>query len=118
MKLGDREFPVSRLALASASPFFRAAFSGSMLESGGTVTLDPSLSPSCVEALLRFAHGSLEVRIAEPDLEEFVTAADQLSFTDVLPLVTPLLASSLSADNCTTRLVLCLTRIGATPPTY
>ena len=50
--LNVRTFPVSRILLAAASPFFRSAFTGGMREGEGTVQLDPSLQPEGVEALL------------------------------------------------------------------
>jgi hypothetical protein len=50
--LNGRTFPVSRILLAAASPFFRSAFTGGMREGEGTVQLDPSLQPEGVEALL------------------------------------------------------------------
>ena len=46
VQLGSRTWKVSRITLAAASSFFRAAFTGGMREgTQGTVSLDPSLDP-------------------------------------------------------------------------
>ena len=55
--LRDRTFPVSRMSVCAASPFFRATFAGGMREGAEhRVTLDPSLSAESVELLLAYAH--------------------------------------------------------------
>ena len=48
--LNGRTFPVSRILLAAASPFFRSAFTGGMREGEGTVQLDP---PRCSQRAWR-----------------------------------------------------------------
>lgn len=103
--LGDRIFPVSRITLAGASEFFRAAFTGGMRESSQSrVTLDDSMSAQSVEALLLHAHapgGSFSV-----DLEAFIVTADQLGFTAVLPAIARLVADTTTFSNLGSRLAL------------
>ena len=99
------DYPVSRMALSAASPFFKAAFAGGFSEaSGASVTIDPSLSRDCVEALLRYAHhfsGSVDVH-----LSAFVVAADQLGFASILQHASTRLALTMSEGNFFARLIL------------
>ena len=107
--LGERAFPMSRMMLAAASPFFAGALASSFREGADkTIHLDPSLSMRCVEALIRFAHGgaSESIRVPTAELESLVVAADQLGFTTVLPLAAERLRSTLTPANCLERLVL------------
>ena len=85
--IGDRTFPISRMMLAAASPFFAGALASTFREGANkTITLDPTLAKSSVEALIRFAHGgaSEALRVPADQLENLVVAADQLGFTNVL----------------------------------
>lgn len=90
-----------------ASDFFRAAFTGSMRESTtGTITLE-GLHPSCVQALIGYAHnGHSGLLVLEEHLEAMLIAADQLGFAELLPLIGEKLCGGVTAENCVDRLVL------------
>lgn len=104
--LGDRQFPVCRMLLSAASPFFKSAFLGGFRESVQcSVTLDPSLPPDCVEALLRHAHAPVGGGVTL-DPESFLGAADQLGFSHLLPAASCALMETLSPGNVLARLVL------------
>ena len=104
--LGDRQFPVCRMLLAAASPFFKSAFLGGFRESiQCSVTLDPTLPPDCVEALLRHAHAPVGGAVAL-DPESFLGTADQLGFSHLLPAASCALIETLSPGNVFARLVL------------
>ena len=102
--LRDRTFPVSRMSVCAASPFFRATFAGGMREGAEhRVTLDPSLSAESVELLLAYAHapgGTVETT----ELDGFVQAADQLGFESLLPVASEQLIASTSSDNVVSRM--------------
>ena len=106
--LGSQTFLVSRMVLAAASSFFKAAFVSSMREgSDRTVRIDESLSPDAVKALLRAAHspgGTINLAVA--NLEDLVVAADMLGFEAVQAAALQLLADSLEPSNVLDRLVL------------
>lgn len=103
----NQRFPVSRLMLAATSDFFRAAFLGSMREGAtGEVTLDDDLDPTCVKALLDYAHGAETISVSVAVLEALLMAADQLGFSELLPLVGNELCTTITASNCLNRLVL------------
>ena len=107
LTLQGRTYAVSRMMLASASPFFKSAFTSTMRESSGTVALDPSLEPSCVEALLQLAHNPAQtIPVREVDLESLMSAADQLQINDMIPKIAKQLASTVSVSNCLVRLSL------------
>ena len=104
--LGDRQFPVCRMLLSAASPFFKSAFLGGFRESVQcSVTLDPTLPPDCVEALLRHAHAPVGGGVTL-DPESFLGAADQLGFSHLLPAASCALIDTLSPGNVLARLVL------------
>lgn len=105
--LGERCFPVSRYALAVVSPFFKAAFTSTMREGiTKSVVLDSSLEPTCVEALLSFAHSLKErIYIPEEHLESFASTSDQLGFHMMMPLVEKPLVNTLTTQNCLRRLM-------------
>ena len=106
VKLKGLTFPVSRMILASCSPFFRAAFTGAMRESCGTVDLDPSLDVACVETLLKLAHDPQDVhRVPLERLELLFATADQLQFEDILVTIAERLADTTCVSNCLERLV-------------
>lgn len=107
VKLKGLTFPVSRMILASCSPFFRAAFTGAMRESCGTVDLDPSLDVACVETLLKLAHDPQDVqRVPLERLELLFATADQLQFEDILVTIAKRLAGTTCVSNCLERLAL------------
>ena len=80
VKIGDQSFEVCRFACASASEFFRGAFTSSMREGvDQAVVLSGDTSPIEVEALLRFAHtGGTELWVTDDRLDETYMAADQV----------------------------------------
>ena len=105
VKLGQRTYPVSRMVLASASPFFKAAFSGTMREGvQQAVTLDATLSATAVEALLRFAHAPGPIAVPEDEVEDLIAAADLLNIVDAVPLIASQLVTSVTRENCLVRL--------------
>ena len=105
--LGDRQFPVCRMLLSAASPFFKSAFLGGFRESVQcSVTLDPTLPPDCVEALLRHAHAPVGGGGVTLDPESFLGTADQLGFSHLLPAASCALMETLSPGNVLARLVL------------
>jgi hypothetical protein len=107
---GGATFAVSRMNLAAASRFFRVAFTGGMRETScASVDLDLSIPEACVQALLHFAHSG-ELRVPDGMEEELVSAADQLEFLSVLPILTPRLVETVSAENCLNRLTLATRR--------
>lgn len=107
LTLQGRTYAVSRMMLASASPFFKSAFTSTMRESSGTVALDPSLGPSCVEALLQLAHNPAQtISVPEVDLESLMATADQLQLNDMIPKIAKQLSSTVSVSNCLVRLSL------------
>ena len=105
VKLGQQTYNVSRMVLASASPFFKAAFSGTMREGvQQAVTLDSSLSATAVEALLKFAHAPGPITVPEDQVEDLLAAADLLNIVDAVPLIASQLGTSVTRENCLVRL--------------
>ena len=105
VKLGQQTYKVSRMVLASASPFFKAAFSGTMREGvQQAVTLDSSLSATAVEALLKFAHAPGPITVPEDEVEDLLAAADMLNVVDAVPLIASQLGTSVTRENCLVRL--------------
>ena len=105
VKLGQQTYKVSRMVLASASPFFKAAFSGTMREGvQQAVALDASLSATAVEALLKFAHAPGPITVPEDEVEDLLAAADILSIADAVPLIASQLGTSVTRENCLVRL--------------
>ena len=105
VKLGQQTYKVSRMVLASVSPFFKAAFSGTMREGvQQAVTLDASLSATAVEALLKFAHAPGPITVPEDEVEDLLAAADILSIADAVPLIASQLGTSVTRENCLVRL--------------
>ena len=105
VKLGQQTYNVSRMVLASASPFFKAAFSGTMREGvQQAVTLDASLSATAVEALLKFAHAPGPITLPEDEVEDLIAAADMLNIVDAVPLIASQLTTSVTRENCLVRL--------------
>ena len=104
--LGDRQFPVCRMLLSAASPFFKSAFMGGFRESAQcSVTLDPTLPADCVDALLKHAHVPVGSGITL-NPESFLSTADQLGFSDLIPAASRALIDTLSPGNLLARLVL------------
>ena len=104
VKLGQQNYPVSRMVLASASPFFKAAFSGTMREGvQQAVALDASLSATAVEALLKFV-ALLPITVPEDEVEDLIAAADMLNIVDAVPLIASQLVTSVTRENCLVRL--------------
>ena len=102
--LRDRIFPVSRMSLCAASPFFRAVFAGGMREGAEQrVELDPTLSAQSVELLLEFAHAPGRA-VETTELEEFVQAADQLGFASLLPICSDALVAATTSENAVSRM--------------
>ena len=79
--MDGHDFPVSRFALASASEFFRGAFTSTMREGvDHAVALSGDLAPTSVEALLHFAHSSgTELWVNDEQLDETWSTADQVT---------------------------------------
>ena len=103
-------YSVSRMNLAAASKFFRVAFVGGMRESTcASVTVDPSMPAACLEALLHYAHSGT-LKVPNGLEEELMSAADQLEFLSVLPILMPRLTATVSAENCLNRLTLATRR--------
>ena len=93
------------MVLASASPFFKAAFSGTMREGvQQAVALDASLSATAVEALLKFAHAPGPITVPEDEVEDLLAAADILSIADAVPLIASQLGTSVTRESCLVRL--------------
>lgn len=106
--LRDRVFPVSRMSLCAASPFFRAVFAGGTTSSSREgaeqrVELDPTLSAQSVELLLEFAHAPGRA-VETTELEEFVQAADQLGFASLLPICSDALVAATTSENAVSRM--------------
>jgi hypothetical protein len=105
VKLGQHTYKVSRMVLASASPFFKAAFSGTMREGvQQAVALDSSLTATAVEALLKFAHAPGPITVPEDEVEDLIAAADMLNIVDAVPLIASQLVTSVTCENCLVRL--------------
>lgn len=99
-------YAVSRMNCAAASGFFRVAFTGGMREGlSASINLDPNIPSSCVQSLLRYAHSG-DLVVPDGDEEELVSAADQLEFLSVLPILTPQLIATVTTENCLHRLTL------------
>ncbi|KAJ8283105.1 hypothetical protein COCON_G00056240 [Conger conger] len=94
---GSETFPVHRVIMASASEYFRTAFTGGMLAQG--VVRLAGVSGRGLRSVVDFVYtGGL--RLDMDSLRDTLEAANQLQVQPVLQLCNQLLSSELTVDNC------------------
>ncbi|XP_018427843.1 PREDICTED: kelch-like protein 7, partial [Nanorana parkeri] len=92
-------FPCHRVVLASVSPYFRAMFTSSMLESehGEVCLLD--VSSSVIQSILHFIYSG-EAALSLDSVEDLFTASGRLQITAMQEVCGSFLINKLTNDNC------------------
>ncbi|XP_073478620.1 kelch-like protein 24 [Aquarana catesbeiana] len=95
----SRRFPCHRVVLASVSPYFRAMFTSSMLESehGEVCLLD--VPSSVIQSILHFIYSG-EAALGLGSVEELFTVSGRLQITAMQDLCSRFLINQLTNDNC------------------
>ncbi|KAM5171810.1 kelch-like protein 40 [Mantella aurantiaca] len=95
----SRRFPCHRVVLASVSPYFRAMFTSSMLESEhGEVHLR-DVPSSVIQSILHFIYSG-EVALSLDNVEELFTVSSRLQITAIQDQCSRFLIRKMTNDNC------------------
>ena len=93
------EIAVHKVVMAATSPYFRAMFTGKLMESTRARVVFRDIDPFALEALVRFAYtGALE--IVEENVQSLMCAATLLQITSARDACCDFLCDQLEPSNC------------------
>lgn len=97
--VGEDKFVAHKIVLASASPYFRAMFTGGMREEEMSIIPLHGIHPCTLSALIEFAYTS-EIRVSEQNVCFLLPAATMFQMNHVVEACSVFLEHQLDASNC------------------
>ena len=102
----DETFPVHKVVLAAASPYFQAMFTGGFRENGMTVVTMEQISSKGLGYVLGAIYNS-QITLTERTVEDILAAASLLQLSDIIEACEKFLISQITETNCISFLNMC-----------